>query len=65
MPYTKTSWDWKAGPSLADLRAALEPLGVFVYEDPSLEGSDSYGYIFSNSPLTDEMLNVIGDEEYE
>lgn len=50
-------WDWKSSPSLEDLRKALAPLGVTVTEHPACEGSDTFGYIFSNRPLTKEELD--------
>ena len=62
--YTEISWDWKHCPDLEELQEALESLGVFVYEDPVMDGSDQYGYIFSNENLTKEELEEIG-ERYE
>ena len=62
--YTEISWDWRSSPDFEELQEALEPLGVFVFEDPGTEGSDQYGYIFSNENLTKEELEEIG-ERYE
>lgn len=62
--YTELCWDFKSRPELEELQEALEPLGVFVFEDPYTEGSDSLGYIFSNENLTEEELEEIG-ERYE
>lgn len=63
MPHTKLGWDWKGRPELADLHQALAPLGVHVYSDPSCEGSDSYGYIFSSEPLNRAQLRAIATED--
>ena len=62
---TKLSWDWKSSPSVEELRRALGPLGVNVYENPTFAGSDSYGFIFSKEPLSKAELRSIGDEGYE
>lgn len=53
---TTIGWDWKGQPDLEVLKHALNPLGVEVYEDPSCEGSDSIGYVFSRRSLTPEQL---------
>jgi hypothetical protein len=56
-PKTETlSWRWKERPSLDDLRTTLEPFGLFVYEDPSYEGMDYFGYLVSNKALTREEI---------
>lgn len=61
--HTRLCWDWKDSPGLADLRRALEPLGVRVYEDPRWVGSDQFGYVFSSEPLTAEQLKALGPGE--
>lgn len=53
---TVVSFDWKVTPGSDDLTKALAPFGVFVYDDPSCEGTDSYGFVFSDRPLTDTDL---------
>ena len=47
------SYDWKESPSdvLDDLTPFLKQLGVYVSEDPSCVGTDSFGYILSSKPL--------------
>lgn len=55
-------WDWKESPELVSM---LKPFGIHVYEDPSCEGSDTYGYILSNEPLTKEELKKISGVEEE
>ncbi len=68
------SFDWKEAPDLEKLQKALKPLGIFVYEDPTYEGADAYGYLFCKQELTtaeikelcgwdDEMEEIRGDEE--
>lgn len=49
-------WDWKESPTVEDLQAALEPFGIVVTDHPACEGSDAYGVIFSNRPLTKKEL---------
>lgn len=48
--------DWREQLGLEDLVAALEPFGLTVTEHPACEGSDSYGFIISNRPLTKAEL---------
>jgi hypothetical protein len=55
--WTNISWDWKWHPDLGDLRKTLKPFGIHVYEDPIFQGSDTYGFIFSNKKLTKKDLN--------
>lgn len=56
LKHTEMSWDWKESPQLEELQELLQPFGVFVTDHPACEGSDSYGYIFSNRPLTKKEL---------
>ena len=56
MIVTKISWDWKSNPDIEELQQALEPFGISVYENPQSEGSDSFGYIFSETELDEEEL---------
>jgi hypothetical protein len=60
---TKLIYDWKERPSVEDLRSALEPLGVHVYDDPSMEASDSYGFVFSNEPMTRQEIEAFSDTD--
>lgn len=55
-------WDWKDQPSLEKLKT-LEQLGIFVYQDPTMEDADSYNYIFSNEKLTPEQLEEFAKKE--
>jgi hypothetical protein len=57
------SWDWKEQAELRHLEKVAKLLGGYVYEDPALEGSDSYGFIFSKEPLTKEELKKVSDKE--
>lgn len=56
------SWDFKESP-FDDLEEILEEFGIHMYELPSTEGSDTYGFIFSDKLLTDEDIEAI-DEEF-
>jgi len=60
VPVTDTDLilDWKEQPGLDDLRDALKPLGIFVYEHPFCEGTDSYGFIFSKVKLTKKQIKA-------
>lgn len=40
----------------------FENAGVFVYPDPFLEGSDTYGWILSTAPLTEEERDIAARE---
>lgn len=60
---TRASWDWKQPPDLSKLRQALEPLGIYVYEDPFWDGSDAFGFIFSQIALDQDDVDRIGAEE--
>lgn len=61
---TFINFDWKSQPSPKEWQAALAPFGVFVYQDPDCEGSDSYGYIFSNKKLTREEIAEATSKHY-
>jgi len=61
---TSLTWDWKSGPDIKELREALKPHGVLVYDDPSCEGTDSYGVIFSREPMNAQELAAVSDENY-
>ena len=45
--------DWKEHLEFEQLKE-LEKLGIYVYEDPVCYGTDTYGFIFSKTPLTKE-----------
>jgi hypothetical protein len=53
---TGINWDGQSSPEFEDLQKALKPFRIFVYEDPDFEGSDMYGYIFSDRKLTRKDL---------
>lgn len=58
------SWDWKEQPDLKDLKKVAELFGGHVYEDPVLEGTDSYGFVFSKTPLTRDELKQVSHNEH-
>jgi len=46
--------DWKDMNGLINgFEKAIEHFGLFIYEDPQTEGTDTYGFI-----ITDKELNV-------
>jgi hypothetical protein len=59
---TKIGWDWKSSPSFEELQQALEPLDIFVYEDPQTEGTDYCGFILSEGPLDEDELEEVSEE---
>lgn len=55
---TEVSADWKDIDGLSnEFSKAVSLIGGYCYEDPTLEGSDMYGFIVSNKPLTEEEIN--------
>jgi hypothetical protein len=59
------SWDWKSSPDFDELNQALWPFGIYVYPDPAFEGQDSYGYIFSDRPLSEKELRAVNGNDEE
>ena len=55
--------DWKDIDGLADaFKEALSILGIYMYDDPSTEGSDWYGFILSKRKLSkDELKSIVRD----
>ncbi len=53
---TELVYDWKERPETEELKRELRKFGVFVYDSPGCEGTDSYGFVFSNKKLTKEEL---------
>jgi hypothetical protein len=60
--HSSIHWDWKRGPSKENLEKALKPFGLHLYSDPLFEGSDGFGFIISNAPLTPEELEVLSED---
>jgi hypothetical protein len=56
------SWDWKEQPEIGDLKTVAKFFGGHVYEDPTFEGSDMYGFIFSKEPLNKKDLEQIAED---
>jgi hypothetical protein len=40
-----------------EFSVAIKEIGGYCYENPLFEGSDTYGFIISNKPLTEEEIN--------
>lgn len=53
---TANVWDWKESPNVRELQKLLKPFGLNVYPDPTWDGSDSYGFVFTNSVMTKKQL---------
>ena len=54
------SADWKDIVGLLDdFEKALENFGLFMYDDPDMEGSDHYAFVISNEQLTDDQINKL------
>ena len=51
------SADWKDIEGLIEsFTEVLKNFGLFIYDDPWFEGTDSYGFVVSNETLTDEQI---------
>ena len=56
--------DWKDVNGLIEgFIEALENFGLFIYEHPDMEGSDTYGFIVSNEKLNGKQINKLCDED--
>lgn len=62
LKFTVGTWDWKDSPDADELAELLAPFGVTVTAHPACEGSDSYGFIFSDRPLTKAELKEATNE---
>ena len=58
------SWDWKESVDVDELARKLKPYGVYVYDDPRMEGSDCYGIILSPKEMTAEELANFDEDDY-
>ena len=53
-------YDWKdTAEAGEEFRRALRAFGLHVYRAPSCEGSDTYGFIVSNKPMTKAKLRKL------
>lgn len=53
---------------ISEFKEAIEHFGLHFYDDPALEGSDTFGFIISRVELDEIQLNEISgldDDEYE
>lgn len=49
--------DWKdINGMIEEFEKALTALGLHIYDDPVMEGSDTYGFYISNQELTPEQI---------
>ena len=46
---------------LDELKKALKKFGINMYDDPSVEGSDSYQFYLSKEKLSKKQLEAISD----
>lgn len=60
---TSLVYDWRQPPTLEDLKRALAPHKIFVYENPRYEGTDNDGYVFSSKELSEEEIQVLAGLE--
>jgi hypothetical protein len=55
--FEPVSADWKDFEGFIEqLKPALERLGISMVEDPDYEGSDTYGFLLSNRPMTEKEI---------
>ena len=50
---------------IEEIEEQLENFGLFVYDDPAMEGSDMYGLIISNQKLSEKKLQDLSDKQWE
>lgn len=55
--YTDLMLDWKERPTIEQLNKCLNKFGVFISEDESLDGSDMYGFLFTDRKVSQTKLN--------
>jgi uncharacterized protein YaaR (DUF327 family) len=57
------SFDWKeiSEEAIKMLEKTIKSLGGYLQEDPTYEGSDSYGFIISKKPISKEKLREYAD----
>lgn len=50
--------DWKefSDEAFKDFQRKLKKLGIYMYEDPTCEGSDTYGIILAYNGITKQQL---------
>lgn len=54
------SADWKDTDELINgFKDSITHFGLFVYDDPAMEGSDQFGFVVSKVQLTDEQLEKL------
>jgi len=55
-------FDWKEFSPEAEkqLRKVLNKFGILVYNDPTTEGMDGYGFILSTEALSNKKLARVG-----
>ena len=71
---TSASWDWKESPdevveyTIKAINQLLKDrnlhISIHSISDPMLEGSDTYGYIFSTRKMTKKQARKISKEEW-
>lgn len=60
---TELGWSWNLRPDLEDLKEALAPFGLHVYEDPQWDGTSYTNYLIASEPLSAEELEARKEEE--
>lgn len=56
-------WDWKERPYY-DIKNILKKFGINMYELPSLEGSDMYGFLFTNKKMNKKEIEEFDCKEF-
>lgn len=57
------TYDWKeiSEQVIKLLEKTIKSLGGYLQDDPTYEGSDSYGFIISKKPISEEKLREYAD----
>ena len=48
-------FDWK-GSGIPEFKKAIKAFGLHLYTDPTMDGSDMYGFILSDQKLTKKQI---------
>lgn len=60
------SADWKdINRLINEFEKALKNFGLFMYDDPDMDGTDMYAFVISNEKLTDAQVTKLCKDDDE